>query len=165
MGRSILGYAVIGLPFAAALGLVLWTFGHWPVELAVAASCIALALIIAGHITGKAILGRPDERHFTEEIEWREIGSAPQDGTRILASWDAYRCGPMEVRSDPDPIIVRRIKDHRRGAGFYADNGDTPLYVTHWKPLPAPVPPSGPVMSVSDEESEFLRMPQGGSVL
>ncbi len=62
---------------------------------------------------------------LTALTTWREIASAPKDGTLILVLWDGCCCESSWVSWGPNQ-------------GSWADAGIDPLAPpTHWMPLPA----------------------------
>ena len=65
--------------------------------------------------------------------EWRDIESAPKDGTAILASGLDHGKGPSRHYS------VVEWMDFGCESGWYPDkDADPHIYLTHWMPLPAP---------------------------
>ena len=65
--------------------------------------------------------------------EWRDIETAPKDGTVILASGLDYGKGPSRHYS------VVEWMDFGCESGWYPDEDANPIiYLSHWMPLPEP---------------------------
>ena len=63
-----------------------------------------------------------------EETLWRDIESAPMDGTVFVG---------FQESGDPDTYECRWY-DNWGAGGFWMDNADTEPTPTHWKPLDTP---------------------------
>lgn len=75
---------------------------------------------------------RPQPRRDSMS-NWRDIETAPKDGTAILASGLNHGKGPSRHYS------VVEWMDFGCESGWYPDEDSSPLiYLTHWMPLPQP---------------------------
>lgn len=64
-------------------------------------------------------------------MDWKPIETAPEDGTRVLATWSS-----TWAQGSPH---VEVCECGEAGEWFYSYDGDAPgLPPTHWMPLPKP---------------------------
>ena len=74
---------------------------------------------------------------LVQAVEWRDIETAPRDGTNILGrSTGTYHGIPFVVRWVPSDIFPEYPWVCAIGGGRFADGS-----VTHWMPLPFPPVP------------------------
>lgn len=75
--------------------------------------------------------------------DWREMASAPRDGSRILVAVHASEQGPAEV-----DVVAWTVPEHAAEEAWVATDSQPGLSVAYsegelagWMPLPDPLPP------------------------
>ncbi|WDI91963.1 DUF551 domain-containing protein [Xanthomonas campestris] len=70
--------------------------------------------------------------------EWREIESAPKDGTKVLLGGGTYSYGMYVGENYSDVTIAYWYVDHWRGEDRPMHDEWNTHNPTHWMPLPEP---------------------------